>query len=96
MFDIVGLASLVLGFLGLGGISAKDFAEKIRRRVKDASDLRFKQKRESVRHHMLLETLAKYCGVRASSQSSPSTFYWYRVVVGEKPPMYSITKKSMP
>lgn len=84
MFDV---ASLVLGLLGLGGISAKDFAEKIQRRVRVASDLRFKQKRESVRHHMLLETLAKYYGVGASSRNSPSMFRWYRVSIGEQPPI---------
>ena len=77
MIDPISVAALITGSLG---ISAKDVALKVGQYLKTASEDDFRQKRASVRHHMLVEALRSYYGSSVSEDPS-SGFQFYEVEI---------------
>jgi hypothetical protein len=78
MLDPISVAGLIAGLLGF---SAKDLIPKVQRHFKDASEADFKQRRESVRQHMLVETLKGYYDSPLHSEDSSSGFHFYAVEI---------------
>lgn len=76
--DPISVAGLIAGLLG---VSAKDIIPKLRQHLKTTSDTAFRQKRESVRLHMLVETLTGYYGPALLSEHPSSGFHFYEVEI---------------
>ena len=80
MIDPVSVVGLIASLLGF---SARDIIPKLRVYLRDNSELAFRQKRESVRHHMLVETLRGYYCAALRSEG-PAGFHFYEVEIDGK------------
>jgi hypothetical protein len=76
MIDPISVAALIAGLLGF---SAKDIIPELRRHLKTASEEDFRHKRDSVRQHMLVESLVSYYGLPLRSEDPLSGFHLYEV-----------------
>jgi len=78
VFDPISVAGLIAELLGF---SAKDIIPKLKRHLKDASETDFRQRRESVRQHMLIGVLKGYYDPSLRSQDPSSGFHLYAVEI---------------